>query len=394
MEQLRIIVAGNVNCGRKTLIEQLLSKTGNQTNQPSVDSFKKEFESVKQVTKDDLTDIPQYVLETPVRNYRFLIPKDYIEFLQNAVSGKIIADAAILVIDASESIHKQIYRYEYLLTMLGVKQTIVAVNKMDMKCYNRIKFWQLSEEISDFLKKLDVQITAVIPVSAKNGDNINTASSRTDWNTSATLMELLANFSAPGHLSQLPLRVIVHSCYLTNSKTKILAKVTSGKLFHNHQLVFGPVHHTTKVLSIEDLSGNEKTSAVAGESVALILEDTDYVSRGQVGFNACQPPLINDFLTTELFWVGDKSLKSDDRINVSCGTDCCCGRIEKISDIRDPSCLDVKFNNVEQLAQSQFADVRIKLDSRICIDPFSKLPELGRIAVFQDNKIAGGGILK
>ncbi len=395
MEQLSIVVAGNTNCGKKTLIEQLLGKTGNQTNQPPVNNFPKKLEpDVNQITKDEFTDIPQCVLETLERSYLFFIPKDYIEFLQNAVTGKIIADAAILVIDASENIHKQVYQYTYLLAMLGVKQTIVVINKMDLTCYNKIKFWQHFEEISDFLKKLDIQIVAVIPVSAKDDDNINTASYRMNWNTTATLLESLAHFSSPGNLSQLPLRVIVHSCYLTDSKTKILAKVTSGKLFHNHELAFGPVHHTTKVLSIEDLSGNEKTFALPYESVALILEDTNYVSRGQVGFNVCQPPLITDLLTTELFWIGDKSLKPEDRIHISCGTDCCSARIEKISDIRDPSCLELKLNNVEQLAQSQFADVRIKLNSKICIDPFSKLPDLGRFAVFQDNKIAGGGILK
>jgi sulfate adenylyltransferase subunit 1 len=395
VKQLRIVVAGNTGCGRKTLIGQLLRKTVDKTNQSqAIDCERKPALVSEQPARDDITDIPQFKLDTLERSYHFIIPQDHTDFLKNAATGAITAGAAILVIDASEGIYKQIFRYAYLLTMLGIKQTIVVVNKMDMKRYNRIKFWQLSEEISDFLKKLDVQIVDIIPVSAKCDDNIITASSKMDWDTSATLMESLDHFSAPKDLTQLPLRVIMQSCYLTDGKTTILAKVASGKLFSGHQLTIGPVHHITKVLSIEEISGQQKNYADPGELVALVLEDTDYVSRGQVGFNVCHPPLITDLLIAELFWIGGRSLKPKDRVNISCGSDCCSGRIEKISDIRDPSCLNVKFNHVEQLAQSQIADVRIKLDSPICIDPFGELQDLGRFTIFQDNKITGGGIFK
>lgn len=281
MEQLRIVVAGNTDCGRKTVIGRLISQPSNKTNQPQTVDYKKESAvAVEQLTKDDITDIPQFNLRTPEKSYYFFIPKDYTEFLKNAPGGTIKADAAILIIDASEGIHKQTCRYAYLFSMISVKQTVVVINEMGMKRYNRIKFWQLSEEISDFLKKLDMQIVGIIPVSAKYDDNITTASNKMDWNTSSTLMKLLDHFPDLKNLTWLPLRVIVQSCYLTDGRTKIFAKVASGKLFHGHQLTFGPVQHTARVLSIEGILGQEKTFAERGKLVALILEDTDYVSRG------------------------------------------------------------------------------------------------------------------
>lgn len=395
MEQLGVVVAGDTDCGRKTLIGQLLHRASDRTKQSQTGNYNKETAlTVEHLTRDGIADIPQFELRTSERSYRFVIPQDYADFLRKAVIGAIKADAAILLIDASKGIHEQTCRYAYLLSMLGVKQTIVVINKMDLKAYNRIKFWQLSGEITDFLKPFDMQIVGIIPAAAKYDDNITTASSKMDWHRSSTLMESLDYFSAPKNLIQLPLRVIVQSPFLTNSKTKILARIVRGKLFQGHQLAFGPVHNITKVLSIEEISGRKKTSAEPGELVALALEDTCHISRGQIGFNVCHPPLVTDLLITELFWIGDKSLKPEDRIDISCGTNCCSGQIEKISDIRDPSCLDVNFNHVEQLAQSQFANVRIKLNSPICIDPFSELPDLGRFAIFQDNKIAGGGIFK
>ena len=385
MEQLRIIVAGHTGHGKSTIIRKLLSETN-----PSSQDVLSETEHNCDIS---LEDIAESNFRTAKRSYTLLNCANLKSLLRNITTGSIKTDAAILIVDASKGLLNQTYQYAYLLSMFGIKEIIVVVNKMDLQLYNRIKFWQISEEISDFLKKLNMHIISIIPASAKYGDNITAKSSRMDY-TSATLMKSLDYLSAPKNLAQLPLRVIVQSSLLTDNKTKILAKITSGKLFHGHQLTFGPVHHTTKVLSIEDLAGNEKTSAEPGESVAIILEDTNYISRGQVGFNVCHPPLITDLLITELFWIGAESLKPGDRIYISCGTDSCSGQIEKISGIHDPACLEVKFNHVDQVAESQVANVGIKLASPICIDPFDDLPDLGRFAIFGDNKITGGGIFK
>ena len=397
MENLRIIVAGHIGNGINTLIGRLLYETGSLPNDMSGKISKSKaitnkegfVPTIEQLTKteNDEVDVPQIEFETAHRNYTFIIPADHKEFLKNIVTGAIEADAAILVIDASKGLLNQIYQYAYLFSMLRIKEIIIVVNKMDLKLYNRIKFWELSEEIGDFLKRINMYIIAIVPASARYGDNITTKSSRMDWNTSATLMKSLDYLSTPKNLIQLPLRLIVQSSYLTDSKTKILAKVASGKIFEGHQLTFGPTHHAAKVISIE-------VSANSGESVAVVLENTNYLERGQVGFNVCHPPLTTDFVIAEVFWVGAKSLKPDDKIDVLCGTRHCPGRIEKISEILDPPCLDVNLNYVNQLAECQVATVKINLDSPICIDPFDELPELGRFAIFQDSKIAGGGIFK
>lgn len=385
-EKLRVVVTGNKGCGKSTLIKRLLSEINISSQDVS--------NEIGQNSQTCLTDIAEANFQSARRSYTFIDCASHKGLLRNIARGAIKTDVAILVIDASKGLLNQTCQYAYLLSMFGIQEIIIVVNKMDLKLYNRIRFWEISEEISDFLKKLNIHIVSIIPASAKYGDNITTKSSRMDWNSSATLMKSLDCFSTLKNLTQLSLRVIVQSSYLTDNKTKILTRVTSGKLFHGHQLTFGPVHHTTRVSSIEEMSGQEKTSTEPGELVALVLEDTNCVKRGQVGFNVCHPPLITDLLITEVFWIDANSLKPNDKIDILCGTNSCSGQIKRISDIYDPVCLDVKLNHVDQLAESQVANVRIKLDSPICIDPFEYLPDLGRFTIFHDNKITGGGIFK
>lgn len=394
MEKINIVVAGDVGCGRKTLIKQLFSKVEYKTNQQQTDHQKEVMLSISKFPRDDIGVDFQSMLQTSYKTYNFSIPNDYVDFFKIITREKIKADAAILIIDASKSIYKQILEYAYLFSAFGTKQAIIVINKMDLKHYNRFEFLQISEEISGFFKILKMKIAFIIPISAEYDDNITAIGTRMNWYTSPTLMESLDYLSAPKNLAQFPLRVIVQSCNFADNMTKILVKVSTGTLFSGHQLTFGPVHHTTRVLSIEEISGKKKTSAESGELVSLVLENTGNVSRGQVGFNNCHPPLITDRLTTDLFWIYDKPLQREDKIYISCGTNSCSGQIEKISDIRDLSCPEVKLNYIEQLAQLQFATVLIKLDSPICIDLFSDLPDLGRFSVFQNNKILGGGIFK
>jgi len=213
------------------------------------------------------------------------------------------------------------------------------------------------------------------------------------WNTSPTLTKSLDYFSSPNNLSRQQLRFIVQCPYVTNGETTILGKVASGKLLKNHQLTFGPTHYTTKVLSIE-VSGQERATAESGESVAIVLKDATNVERGHVGFDIRHPPLITDYLTADVFWIGAEPLQTNGKIDFLCGTRRCSAQIENISKIISPVNLEVICTNADELQDSQVASVKIKLDSPVCVDPFDKLPELGRFAIVQNGRITGGGVVK
>lgn len=405
MENLRIVVAGHIDHGKSTLIGRLLYET-NCLPQNVIENIEKSealgckegFAFVTDQLEEEQTggitiDTTQVEFKTAKRSYTLIDTPGHKEFLKNMVTGTTRADAAILVIDASQGPLVQTYQHTYLIAMLGIRQILVVVNKMDIKLYSKPVFRELSEEITAFLRKLNMEIIAIVPVSAQYSENIAAKSSEMRWNTSPTLMKSLDYFSSPKNPTRRPLRFIVQCPYVTDGETFILGKVASGKLFRNHRLTFGPTHHTTKVLSIE-VSGQERATAESGESVAIVLEDTTNVERGQVGFNICQRPLITDCLTANVFWIGAEPLQTSGKIDILCGTRRCSARIENISKIIDPASLKVICTDADKLTDSQVASVKIKLDSPMCVDPFDKLPELGRFAIVRNGRITGGGVVK
>ncbi|MBW7989258.1 MAG: GTP-binding protein [Planctomycetes bacterium] len=405
MENLRIVVAGHIDHGKSTLIGRLLYET-NCLPQNVIENIEKSealgckerFAFVTDQLEEEQAggitiDTTQVEFKTAKRSYTLIDTPGHKEFLKNMVTGTTRADAAILLIDASQGPLVQTYQHAYLIAMLGIRQILVVINKMDIKLYSKPVFRERSEEITDFLKKLNMEIIAIVPVSAQHGENITEKSYKMQWNKSPTLMKSLDYFSSLKNPPQLPLRLIVQCPYVTNGETTILGKVTSGKLLKNHQLTFGPTHFTAKVLAIE-VSGQERATAESGESVAIVLENTTNIERGQVGFDIRHPPLITDYLTADVFWIGTEPLRTGRKIDFLCGTRRCSAQVENISKIISPVNLEVICTDADELQDSQVASVKIKLDSPVCVDPFDKLPELGRFAIVQNGRITGGGVVK
>jgi len=309
------------------------------------------------------------------------------------VTGTIHADTADLVIDALKAIVGHVYQYAYLITMLGIKKIIVAVNKIDCLLYNKSRFVSRADEIKKPFEELHAEVTAIILISARYGDNVVVKSDRMKWYTSRTLEESLERVHPGKSSAQLPFRLVVYCPHITKGRITILGTVISGKLFKGQQLTFGPDHHITKVLSIK-VSTEEKESVEAPASVSFALEDSNNVERGQIGFDVSSPPLIADYLIAHAFWIDAKPINPADEVDILCGTQYCSGQVETISEIQIPACLETDCVYTRKLNDLQAADVRIKLNSPICVDPFNEIPGLGRFATIQYNRITGGGVLE
>lgn len=409
MQNLNVLVTGYTAQGKSAIIKQLIN-TSNALNA-------KNQHNLKQTDKCDCTannfdflkdNSPQQqiiavkarinhlLFKTSDRTYTFIEPSDYKELVTNLAGGTHQIHAAILVVDVSKPLIDQAFRYAYLLAMFGIKDIIIAVNKMDLKLYNKFKFWEVSEEIKDFIKKLDVHCIATIPVSAKYEDNITTKSSRMKWYRSHTLrqsLDVLEVFSAQQKLAQFPLRILVQRCYTIGPDTTIEGNVLSGKLFQSQGITFGPSHHTTRILSIQ-VSTQKRTCADPGEAVTAILNEPANIEKGQVAFNTCHPPLITDYLIADVFWAGSEPLKPTDKIDISCAAQKVSAQVIKISEIADPACVNTSFNHTDQLGEFQVGKVAVEFDSPICIDPFKQVEELGKFTLSKHGKVLGGGICK
>jgi len=403
MEKIHIVVVGDKHCGKHTIVKKILSENEPlDPNSPAKSPKAKKTYNLKpaNLTKNiakkenhnDLS-ITTLSLHTADRKFIFIIPSGYQQLLKYTITTPTAPDVAILVIDASKPLNSEIYHYAYLLVMFGIKKFIVAVNKMDLKKFDRIFFWEFSGEVIDLLKKQGAEIIDTIPISALKGDNLKNPSTKTTWHSSPTLVEQIKNLDKTQNPARLPLRFLVKCRYIEKNKTKILGLIATGKIFQGHKLTFAPTHHSTKVISIE-VENQHLHSAQASQYVGLYLENTNHLHKGQVGFNVCQPPLITDSLNARLLWNNNETINTSDKVEVLCAYNVRRGKIKYISKVTDPtSSKQIKPNN-QKISKLKIADVRIQLKTPICADPFDHIPQLGKFVLIKNNQIKAGGIIK
>src|SRR5207248_4481305 len=219
---LRVVFVGHVDHGKSTLIGRILHDTGSLP-QGKVEEIKKAceaegmefefaflldalFEEQKQNVTIDTTEIP---FRTARRRYGIIDAPGHKEFLKNMITGASRADAAILVIGADEGVREQSRRHAYLLSMLGVNQVIVVVNKMDLIDYSEKRFREIEQDYRKFLQQLGLNALTFIPASAKQGENVARAGMKMKWYCAANVLEALDLLEPQKRDVDLPLRFCV-----------------------------------------------------------------------------------------------------------------------------------------------------------------------------------------
>src|ERR1700694_5586422 len=202
--QVPLVTAGHVDHGKSTLIGRLLHETGSLPD-GKLDNLKAvsarrgmKFEwsfllDALQTERDQgiTIDTSQIRFRTPSRDIVLIDAPGHTEFLRNMITGASQADGALLIIDALEGVRDQTRRHGYLLHLLGVKQVAVVVNKMDRVDFSAARFNEISDEISAHLIALGVTPSAVIPISARDGDGVAERTPRIGWYQGPTVVEAL-----------------------------------------------------------------------------------------------------------------------------------------------------------------------------------------------------------
>src|SRR5437868_12006418 len=192
--QVRIVIVGNVDHGKSTLIGRLLHETkslpdGKFEQLKAVSArrgmpFEWSFllDALQSERDQGITiDTSQIRLRTPARDIVLIDAPGHAEFLRNMITGAAQADAAVLIVDATEGVRDQTRRHGYLLHLLGVRQVAVVVNKMDRVDYDAGRFHDIEREIAGYLNGLGVTPAAVIPISARHGDGVARRSPDIAW---------------------------------------------------------------------------------------------------------------------------------------------------------------------------------------------------------------------
>jgi len=337
-------------------------------------------------------DTSQIWFKTKKRNYVIIDAPGHKEFLKNMISGAAQSEAALLIIDAKEGVKEQSKRHGYLLHLLGVRQIAVLVNKMDMVGYSEEAFNAIEKEYRAYLSEIGVTPTFVIPVSAREGDNIIDKSANMAWYKGHSIVDVLDQFSYAPALNNLPLRMPVQDVYKFDERRIIVGRIESGSLKIGDELLFSPTNRRVKVASIEAWhQENLPTIATAGQSVGITLSDQIFVERGNVASHVENAPMLTNIFRARLFWLGNKPLVEGKRYKIKLSTSELIAEVKEIEQVVDTGNLErAKQNKVERGA---VAEVVFRIKGIAGLDEFNTNPKTGRFVIIEDYDVCGGGII-
>jgi len=410
-KQMNIVIAGHVDHGKSTVIGRLLADTGSlpegklEQIKLQCEKNSKPFEyaflldALKHEQSQGITiDSARVFFHTLYRDYIIIDAPGHIEFLKNMVSGAARAEAAFLVIDAEEGIQENSRRHGYMLSMLGIKQICVLVNKMDLVDYNKVTFRKITRKFSRFLRNLEIYDVVYIPVSGIEGVNIFEHSEKTPWYEGVTVLEQLDKFEKEADRSELPFRMPVQDVYKFTrfgDKRRIIAgSIESGTLKLGDEVVFYPSGKRSRVKSIEAFNRPPQLEVRAGHSAGFTLEEQIYVTRGQIAAKVTDPqPKIASLVKVNLFWLGKAPVTMKKEYIFKLGTARVSAKVEEIIRIIDASSLDTKGEK-DQIELHDVAECVLRLGKPIALDLVEDVPQTSRFVIVDDYEIRGGGIVR
>ncbi|MCA9465530.1 MAG: adenylyl-sulfate kinase [Nitrospira sp.] len=405
-ERMNIVIVGHVDHGKSTLLGRLYADTGTlpigkiEKIQAICKQQGKEFEyaflfdSFLEEQQQGITiDTARTFFSWGGRQYIIIDAPGHKEFLKNMVSGAARAEAALLVIDALEGVRDQSKRHGLLLSMLGVKQVTVIVNKMDLVGYRQDTFQAIEKEYRDFLSQLNVTPQYVIPASAKLGVNIAQVSPETPWYTGPSVLDSLAHFSLETALAEKPLRLPIQDVYKFDARRILVGRITAGQLKIGDRLVFSPSNKSANIQTIEAFNVDPPpTQAQAGQSVGITLDEQIFVERGQIAAQETDRPLVSTRIRANLFWLGKQPLETRRTYSLRLATREVPCEIAKIHRIVDANNLDDKHTQ-STVKRNEVADITLRTKTPIAFDLYANFETTGRFVLVDDYDVAGGGII-
>ena len=408
-QRMNIVIVGHVDHGKSTVIGRLLADTHSLPEgkleqiraQCELNSKPFEYAFLLDALKDEQAqgitiDAARVFFKSAVRPYLILDAPGHIEFLKNMITGAARAEAALLVIDAAEGVQENSRRHGYMVSMLGVRQLAVVVNKMDLVGWDRAVYERIVREYGAFLEQVGIRPSGFIPVSGRGGDNIADRSANLPWYDGPTVLDALDAFhSEPAPVNQ-PFRMPVQDVYKFtkqgDDRRIVSGTVDAGSMKVGDQVIFFPSGKRSRVKSIEGFNQAAQTRVEAGQAVGFTLQEQIYITRGEVATLEHEPrPQASTRVS--LFWLGKEPMVKRKEYLLKLGTARVTARIEEVLRVMDASTLDT----AEQRTAVQRHDVAecvLKLDRAIACDLAADIPTTSRFVIVDDFEIRGGGIVR
>lgn len=400
-----IVIVGHVDHGKSTLVGRMLHDTDSlpdgkieelraiseRRNMPFEWSFV--LDSLQVERDQGITlDTTRIWFKTARRPYVIIDAPGHKQFLKNMVTGAASASAAVLVVDAAQGVSEQTRRHAYILGLIGVRNIVAALNKMDLVDYDAARFEDVRRELADYLSGIGVTLDAAIPVSAREGDNIVAPSGRMPWYDGPTLVRALDGFEARPMPLDAPLRLPIQDIYRTDDQRFVVGRIASGRVRAKDDLVVYPTGQRVRIDEFKAWnSDNPSVGAAAGQSIAFTLDEDVFIERGQVIARADSPPQTGHRVAARVFWLGEEPLRLGDRLALRVATARYVVTVAEIRHVVDVEALDRR--QADSVALNDIAEVVLRSRAKIAFDSFEDDPRMGRAVLVRDHRIVGGCVI-
>jgi translation elongation factor TU len=403
-EALNIVIVGHVDHGKSTLIGRLFYDTDSLPPEKmrEIERISKELghdvefaflmDHLQEERDQGITiDTAQTFFKTDKRHYVIIDAPGHRAFLKNMITGASQAEAAVLVVDAEEGVREQTKRHSFLLSLLGLRQLVVVINKMDKVGFSQERFSQVCDELQAFLSGIHTESVFLVPVSSKLGDNVAWRSSNMAWYKGPTILEALDQFE-PLQAELKPFRFPVQGVYSSGKKQITGGRVESGTASVGQRVVSLPANLELEVATLEKFLEDPPMLEI-GESGGFTFRGAETVTRGQVLADPASPPRVFTEFPATVFWMSPKPLHADEALVFRCTTQEVSCHVAGISRRLNSSTLDVIEENAPTLEDTEVGEMIVQTEEPVVLEEHSYVPELGRFVLERGHDVVAGGII-
>lgn len=408
-ELLRFITCGSVDDGKSTLIGRLLhdskmiyedqlaaiSKDSNRFGTTGDDTdLALLVDGLQSEREQGITiDVAYRYFSTDKRKFIIADTPGHEQYTRNMATGASSANLAIILIDARHGIMTQTRRHSFIVSLLGIRHVILAVNKMDLVDYGETAFESIKESYLEFAKSLKMHNIHVIPISALKGDNVVNRSEEMSWYQGETLMQKLETIDISESYNFGNLRFPVQYVNRPNLNFRGYAgTIASGTLNVGDEIMVLPSRKSSKIKNIVTFDG-DLHEAHAPLAVTVTLEDELDISRGDMLVHPDNAPSVGSSFDAQIIWMSENALSVGRQYDIKSNSKISQGVIQQIYHRTDVNTLEK--HEASTLELNEIGLCQVALAQELSYDPYHVLPATGSFIVIDrlSNITVGAGMI-
>jgi len=407
---LRFITCGSVDDGKSTLIGRMLYEShmlfDDQLSSLEADSkkigtqgdnidFALLVDGLAAEREQGITiDVAYRFFSTDKRKYIVADTPGHEEYTRNMATGASTADIAIILVDAEQGVLTQTRRHSFIVSMVGVKKVLLAINKLDLVDYSEEVYNNIVSEYQEFANNaLNIDSITPIPISALMGDNVVHKSQNTPWYNGQTIMQYLETVEVHDQKISQSFRMPIQWVNRPNSEFRgFSGLIASGKIKSGEEVKILPGGKKSSIKDIVTWSGNLE-SASAGQSVTVTLDDEIDISRGDVMISAKSSCGESDQFQAHVLWMNDDAMMPGRQYLLKSNTQSATLTLGKLKHKIDVNTLEHLPAKILQL--NEIGVCNLSLDKRIAFDPYEENQTMGGFIIIDrmSNNTVGMGLI-